>query len=82
MADERFMRLLAVSRSEATQQKRFLVLDATWQVQETIHLDIGPRHFSIQDHGDAAEAPPHVPEDVRSGDRWHDIILSVYHGMI
>ena len=55
-----------MSRSEATQQKRFLVLDSQWQLEETIPLDIGPRHYNV--HA-SDEQPVSLPQDVRPGDR-------------
>lgn len=36
-----------VSRSEAGQQKHFLVLDENWQVVEEIPIDIGPKHYNV-----------------------------------
>ena len=56
---------LAVSRSEAQQQKRFLVLDSQWRLEDTVLLDIGPRHYSVQA---SDEGPVNIP-DVRPGDR-------------
>lgn len=56
--------ICAVSKSEAGQQKRLLVLDSAWQVVEEIPVDLGPRHFAV-----GGEAPQ-LPAGVRSGDRW------------
>lgn len=58
----------AVSRGEAGQGKRLLVLDGdTWRVREEIPLDIGPRHFSASAFPDAQG--PESAADLRSGDR-------------
>ncbi|KAL6777868.1 hypothetical protein ACKKBG_A16000 [Auxenochlorella protothecoides x Auxenochlorella symbiontica] len=57
-----------VSRGEAGQGKRLLVLDGdTWRVREEIPLDIGPRHFSASAFPDAQG--PESAADLRSGDR-------------
>ena len=57
-----------MSRSEATQQKRFLVLDRHWQLEETILLDIGPRYHNVAQGEDGL--PAGLLEDVRPNDRW------------
>ncbi len=36
-----------MSRSEAGQSKRLLVLGSSWQVEEEIPLDVGPRYYSF-----------------------------------
>lgn len=67
----------AVSRSEAAQQKRLLVLSRHWELEEEIALDIGPRHFLVSTQEGSAFVPP---ADVRAGDRCaclgHDPIAS------
>lgn len=37
-----------VSRAEAGQQKRLLLLDSRWSVLESIPLDVGPRHMTLR----------------------------------
>ncbi|KAK9812526.1 hypothetical protein WJX73_005975 [Symbiochloris irregularis] len=63
-----------VSRSEATQQKRLLVLNRDWELEEEIPLDIGPRHFSLSTQADAVTE---LPSDLRPGDRVQWMFESV-----
>jgi hypothetical protein len=51
--------LPAVSRAEAGQQKRLLLLDrgAGWGVAEEVLLDVGPRHFAAAAVPAAVSAP-------------------------
>ena len=44
--------LTVVTRSEANQQKKLLVLDQDYRVKEEIPLDFGPRHFVVKDRPD------------------------------
>jgi DNA repair exonuclease SbcCD nuclease subunit len=59
-----------VSFSEAGCDKTLFVLDENWAVRETIPIDIGPRHFSIQgdgqNHPDSIQAS--VPKTLRAED--------------
>jgi DNA repair exonuclease SbcCD ATPase subunit len=52
-----------VSASEAGQKKRLLLLNSNWQVEASLPLDVGPRHFRL----DGQNATP--PAQLRSGDR-------------
>jgi len=47
-----------VTRAEAGQQKRLLLLDraAGWEATEQLPLDLGPRYFSVSAVSQAAEA--------------------------
>lgn len=55
--------LCAVSAAEEGQHKALLVLDAHFNIEDTIPLDIGRRHHTL------ADAQAAWPADLRAGDK-------------
>jgi DNA repair exonuclease SbcCD ATPase subunit len=58
-----------VSASEAGQRKRLLLLSPTWQLEKSLPLDVGPRHFKVE--GQDARLP-----ELRKGDRIRWVLPS------
>ena len=59
-----------VSASEAGQRKRLLLLSPTWQLEQSLPLDVGPRHFKVE--GQNAR----LPAELRKGDRIRWVLPS------
>ena len=59
-----------VSASEAGQRKRMLLLSPSWQLEQSLPLDVGPRHFRVEGQG------ARLPAGLRKGDRIRWVLPS------